>query len=80
VFVDAIEELAERGAAEQVAGNRWLVLLRPPLTLIQVPYFLRRVRLKTELEVRRLASRAGLPVQPSLPVKPLPSSVRPEDE
>ncbi len=80
VFVDAIEELAERGAGEQSTDSRWLVLLRPPLTLIQVPYFLRRVRLKTELEARRLAARAGLPIQAVVPVKPKQVTVRPEDE
>jgi hypothetical protein len=82
VFVDAIEELAERGAAEQVRDSRLLLLLRPPLSLIQVPYFLRRVRLKSELELRRLAARAGLPVRPVVPVKakPAPASIRPEDE
>jgi hypothetical protein len=80
VFVDAIEELAERGAAGQAPDSRWLVLLRPPLSLIQVPYFLRRVRLKSELELRRLAARIGLPIQPAIPIGPAPASVRPEDE
>jgi hypothetical protein len=35
------------------------VLLRPPLALIKVPFFLRRVRLKAQLEARKLSGSAG---------------------
>ena len=39
--------------------RRWLVLLRPPLALIRVPFFLRQVRLKVALEARKLGGRLG---------------------
>ncbi|HZO61954.1 MAG TPA: hypothetical protein VFB35_03135 [Gaiellaceae bacterium] len=80
VFVDAVEELAERGPRERAADSRWLVLLRPPLALIQVPFLLLRVRLKAALELRRLAARLGLPVAPAAAPKPAPAPARPEDE
>ncbi len=58
VFVDSVEELARRGPHERAREPRWLVVLRPPLALLRVPFFLRRVRLKVALEARRLAGRA----------------------
>jgi hypothetical protein len=54
VFVDAVEELVRRGPYERAPEPRWLLLLRPPLALIRVPFFLLRVRLKLALELRRL--------------------------
>jgi hypothetical protein len=54
VFVDAIEALARRGPYEHPSGPRWLLLLRPPLALIRLPWFLIRVRLKAAKELRRL--------------------------
>ena len=48
VFVDAIEELVERGAgrASTRVRCRWWLLRRAPLALIRVPYFCAQVRLK----------------------------------
>jgi hypothetical protein len=79
-FVDAIEELADRGRRERPADSRWLVLLRPPLALLQIPFFLRRVQLKTALELRRLAARLGFPVRPAAVSKAVSAGVRPEDD
>jgi hypothetical protein len=59
VFVDAVEELAHSGPHGVEPDSRWLVLLRPPLALIKVPFFLRRVRLKAQLEARKLSGSAG---------------------
>jgi hypothetical protein len=56
VFVDAIEELVRRGPYERVRESRWLLLLRPPLALIRLRFFLMRLRWKIELESRRLRS------------------------
>jgi hypothetical protein len=64
VFVDAIEQLVRRGPHDQVGESRWLVLLRPPLALIRIPFFLMRVRLKVALELRRLGARLGLVSRP----------------
>jgi hypothetical protein len=60
VFVDSVEELAARGPHPREHDARWLVLLRPPLALIRVPFFLTQVRLKVALESRRLGARLGL--------------------
>jgi hypothetical protein len=60
VFVDAVERLAARGSGGAPREPRWLVLLRPPLSLWRVSFFLLRVRLKLALEARRAASRLGL--------------------
>jgi hypothetical protein len=79
-FVDAIEELADRGQRERPADNRWLVFLRPPLALLQIPFFLRRVQLKTTLELRRLGARLGFPVRPAPVSKAVSAGVRPEDD
>jgi hypothetical protein len=57
VFVDAVEQLVERGPRERQPDAWWLPALRPPLALIRVPFFLRQVRLKAELEARRLGER-----------------------
>jgi hypothetical protein len=54
VFVDAVEELARTGPRGTEPNSRWVVLLRPPLALIKVPFFLRRVQLKAALETRKL--------------------------
>jgi hypothetical protein len=59
VFVDAVEQLAERGPRERQPDAWWLPALRPPLALIRVPFFLRQVRLKAELEARKLGERLG---------------------
>jgi hypothetical protein len=59
VFVDAVEELAHAEAHAVEPDSRWLVLLRPPLALIKVPFFLRRVRLKAQLEARKLFGSDG---------------------
>jgi hypothetical protein len=53
IFVDSIEELARRGSSAYRPPSRWLLLLRPPLWLLQVPYQLKRVRLKAGLELGR---------------------------
>jgi hypothetical protein len=58
VFVDAVERLAAEGPHPRERDSRWLVLLRPPLALIRVPFFLTQVRLKVSLETRRLFGRA----------------------
>jgi hypothetical protein len=63
VFVDAVERLAERGAHERHHDSRWLVLLRPPLSLLRLPFFLRKVRLKVGVEGRRIGRR----LRPSRP-------------
>jgi hypothetical protein len=47
----------ERGPRERQPDAWWLPALRPPLALIRVPFFLRQVRLKAELEARRLGER-----------------------
>jgi hypothetical protein len=57
IFVDAVEELARRGPHEQVASAGWLRLLRPPLWLLNVPFQLRRVRLKAGLELGKVRAR-----------------------
>ena len=59
VFVDAVEQLVERGPRERQPDAAWLVLLRPPLALIRVPFFFRQVRLKVALEARKLGGRPG---------------------
>jgi hypothetical protein len=59
VFVDSVEELARTGPHAVEPDARWLVLLRPPLALIRVPFFLRRVQLKISLETRKLLRIAG---------------------
>jgi hypothetical protein len=64
VFVDAVEELVRKGPRERVGGSRWLFALRPLLSLIRVPFFLMRVRLKIALEVRKALARLGLRGQP----------------
>jgi hypothetical protein len=60
VFVDAVEQLAARGSSGVPAEPRWLVLLRPLLSLWRVSFFLLRVRLKLALELRRALARLGL--------------------
>lgn len=57
IFVDAVEDLAQRGPHEQVAPAGWLRLLRPPLWLLNVPFQLRRVRLKAGLELGKVRAR-----------------------
>ena len=57
IFVDAVEELARRGPHEQVAPAGWLRLLRLPLWLLNVPFQLRRVRLKAGLELGKVRAR-----------------------
>jgi len=59
VFVDAVEQLVERGPRERQPDAAWLVLLRPPLALIRVPFFFRQVRLKVALEARKLGGSPG---------------------
>ena len=71
VFVDAIEELVRTGAHERERDSRWLWLLRPPLALIRIPFFFRKLGWKIQREYRRVAERFG--------VTPTPPSPRPPD-
>ena len=57
IFVDAVEELAQRGPHEPYAPSAWRTLLRPPLWLLMVPSQLRRVRLKAGLELGKARAR-----------------------
>jgi hypothetical protein len=68
VFVDAVEELVRSGARDRTSESRWLWLLRPPLALIRIPFFFRRLAWKNQREFWRVAGWFGI----TPPPRPLP--------
>jgi hypothetical protein len=70
VFVDAVEELVRSGAYEREPESRWLWLLRPPLALMRVPFFFRRVGWKIRREFWRAAGLLGATPPPPKPRRP----------
>jgi hypothetical protein len=57
IFVDSIEDLAGRGASPYTPPSAWLALLRPLLWLFQIPFQLRRARLKIGVELGKVRAR-----------------------
>jgi hypothetical protein len=70
VFVDAIEALVRSGAHEREHESRWLWLLRPPLSLIRIPFFVRKSGWKARREFWRAAGLFGFSPPPPAPTRP----------
>jgi hypothetical protein len=80
VFVDAIEELVRVGPHERKPETRYLWLLRPPLSLMRIPFFVRKVGWKLRREFWRAAGLFGFEPPPPKPKPPDHKGVDPHDQ